>query len=88
MTPEVETRIRDAFATLADVVVEALRTEARVAGGPERLLTIREAQEALGGLSRSALYGLINRGTLRSVKPNRRRYVPASAIAEIAKGDS
>ena len=44
------------------------------------LLTIDEACKRLGGLSRWSVYRLINAKQLESVKPNRRRFVPADAV--------
>ncbi|MBD8505523.1 helix-turn-helix domain-containing protein [Hoyosella sp. G463] len=47
-----------------------------------RLHTIDEAREALGGISRSVIYSLINSGELASINIGRRRFVPDSAIAD------
>ena len=38
------------------------------------------------GLSRGALYNLMNAGKLRSVKIGRRRVIPATALAELLEG--
>lgn len=46
----------------------------------DRLYNIEEARERLGGISRSALYDLLNAGRLRSVHVGKRRFVPASEI--------
>jgi excisionase family DNA binding protein len=84
MTPTAEARVREAVDALAAALLDAIREQARpVAEGPERLLSIPEAAD-LAGLGRSALYDLIGRGELRTLKVGRRRLVPASAIAELA----
>lgn len=44
------------------------------------LLSIDEVCTRLGGLSRWSVYRLINSKKLESVKPNRRRLVPADAV--------
>lgn len=66
-------------------LVEALRADLQATmaapDGPDRLLSIPEAADALG-IGRSALYGEIGAGRLRTVKVGRRRLVPSSAIAE------
>jgi hypothetical protein len=46
------------------------------------LYSIDQARKALGGLSRSALYALLDSGALRSVYLARRRFIPADALAE------
>ncbi len=92
MTADSEARLRAAVeaaltqvpAIIADAIVTALREgEDAHADAPERLLSIAEASERLGRLSRSALYeGPIAHGELRTCRVGRRRMVPASAIAE------
>ena len=52
---------------------------------PDRLLSIPEAAQALG-VSRTALYGELRSGRLRSCAVGRRRLVPASAIADRING--
>lgn len=48
---------------------------------PERLLySVDQAADALGGMSRSRLYGLLADGTLASVRLGRRRLIPADAL--------
>jgi excisionase family DNA binding protein len=47
-----------------------------------RLLAIKQAIYELG-ISRTALYELINAGKLRTVKIGRRRLVPIEAIEEL-----
>lgn len=86
MTPATETRIRAAFATLADELIAALEREP-VADAPERLLSIRDTAEALGGIARSTVYRELQAGRLRSVRVGGRRLIPSSAIADYAAGD-
>lgn len=81
MTPDAESRIRTAFAELADAVVAAVRAEAPVAGAPERLLSIDQAAELLG-VGRTRVYAELASGRLRSVTAGRRRLVPSSAIRD------
>ena len=50
-----------------------------------RLLAIKQVIHELG-ISRTALYQLINDGKLRTVKIGRRRLVPAEAIDELVAG--
>lgn len=64
-------------------LVAALREEARTdqdPPAPDRLLSVDEAAGMLG-LGRSALYGEVASGRLRTMKIGRRRLVPSSAIA-------
>jgi excisionase family DNA binding protein len=75
----------DRLALALAELVDALRAEARAsvppdAGAPDRLLSIDAAAEALG-IGRSALYGELQAGRLRSVKVGRRRLIPAAALA-------
>jgi excisionase family DNA binding protein len=44
------------------------------------LLTVDEACEQLGHISKSALYGLMRSGQLPSIKLGRRRLIPAAAV--------
>lgn len=74
----------DRLAAAIIELVEALREEAQreaasPTAAPDRLLDIRSTCEALS-LGRSAVYGLIASGQLRTVRAGRRRLVPASAI--------
>jgi excisionase family DNA binding protein len=76
-------RLAAALAELAEAIRAEVRAEAdSLAEGPDRLLTIAEACHALGGIGRSALYGELQAGRLRSCKVGRRRLVPSSAIAD------
>ena len=84
MTPAAEARVREAVDALAAALLSAIAEQARpVAAGPERLLSIPEAADALG-IGRTALYGMIGRGELRSVSVGRRRLVAPDAIRELA----
>lgn len=85
MTPAAQSRIRAAFATLADEVIAALGEEAAPGAEPDRMYSIAEARERLGGVSRSTVYALIERGELRSTRVGGRRLVSSSAIAELAQ---
>lgn len=77
-------RLTAALAELAEALREELRTEAASdPRAPDRLCTIPETCAALGGISRSALYGgPIARGELRVIHVGRRVFVPSSAITE------
>lgn len=87
MTPATADRLRVAALAFAEEIVAALSDES-AAAGPDRLLSVDAAAEALG-VGRSLAYDLIGRGELRSVRAGRRRLVPASAVAEFmaAQGD-
>jgi excisionase family DNA binding protein len=50
-----------------------------------RLLAIKQATFELG-ISRTALYDLINAGKLKTLKIGRRRLVPIEAIEELIAG--
>lgn len=79
----------DALAdALRPIVAELVREELsrRTADAGPRLLTVPEAQRALGGISRPSIYALLNGGRLRSVKLGGRRMVPASAITDLVEG--
>jgi excisionase family DNA binding protein len=74
-------RLTAALAELVEALREELRTEAETGPrAPDRLLSVDEAA-ALLGLGRSATYGELQTGRLRSLKVGRRRLVPAAAIA-------
>jgi len=78
-------RLESALTELAEAIREELRTELRdAAGAPDRLLSVREAAERTG-LGRTALYGALGSGRIRSIVVGRRRLVPSSAIAELAQ---
>lgn len=75
-------RLAAAIAELAEALAEAARMEAAaVPVAPDRLLSIDEAAATLG-LGRTATYGELQAGRLRSVKVGRRRLIPAAAVAE------
>lgn len=50
-----------------------------------KLLTVEQAAEQLGGVSRSTLYHLIRTGELHSVKIGSRRLIPAEAITDFVQ---
>ena len=73
-------RLTAALVELIEALREELRSEAMVdPRAPDRLLSIDEAASALA-IGRSALYGELAAGRLRSIKVGRRRLVPAAAI--------
>ena len=72
-------RLAAAVAELVDAIRAELRAEA-VPTGPDRLLSVTEAADALG-LGRSLAYGEIQAGRLRTLKVGRRRLVPTAAVA-------
>jgi len=74
-------RLAAALAELVDALRVELAAERPSDAGPDRLLSIDEAGAMLG-IGRSALYGEIGAGRLRSVRVGRRRLVPAGAIGE------
>ncbi len=79
------TRLAAAIAELADALQEEVRAELRdAAGAPDHLLSVAEAAKRIG-LGRTALYGALGSGRIRSVVVGRRRLVPSSAIAELAQ---
>lgn len=74
-----EDRIAAALAELADAL-----TSRPVDPEPttDRLLTVAQARERLGGISRSTFYNLVGRHELRSLSVGSRRFVPESAVRE------
>lgn len=72
-----DTRIADALAQLAD----ALSTRAANEPLADRLLSVDEARQRLGGISRSAFYTLMNRRQIRTMSIGARRFVPESEVA-------
>ena len=76
--------IAAAHAEYAAALLEELRA-AIGPGTPDRLLSIPEAAQALGGIGRTSLYAELQAGRLRSVKVGRRRLVPSSAVSEYAQ---
>jgi excisionase family DNA binding protein len=73
----------DRLALALAELVDALRDEARSAApardAPDRLLSVAETADMLG-VGRSALYGELQAGRIRSIKLGRRRLVPSGAI--------
>lgn len=79
-------RLNAALSELVEALREELRTEAAsVPPAPDRLLSIDEAATMLG-IGRTAAYGELQAGRLRSVKVGRRRLVPAAAVSEFIAG--
>lgn len=79
MTNDAEATIRAAVDALAAAILAAVRADAAPTDGPDRLLDIDAAAEALS-LGRSLLYAEIAAGRLRSVKVGRRRLIPQGAL--------
>ena len=76
-------RLAAAIRELVEAIAEAARTEAAASPAtPDRLYSIPEACEALGGIGRSMVYDLIARGELSSIRVGRRRLVSSSAIRD------
>ncbi len=73
--------VQEAVQALATALLAAVRAEAPETGGADRLLSVDEAARHLG-IGRSALYGELAAGRLRSLKVGRRRLIPSGAIAE------
>ena len=82
MPADREAAIRSAVDALVAVLLAAVTPEA--ADAPERLHDVGSAA-ALLGIGRSALYGEMQAGRLRSLAIGRRRLIPASAIADYIK---
>lgn len=78
----VEYAIRELVAALRDEIASDGRPRD---DEPERLLSVDEAAELLG-IGRTLAYGLIQGGSIRSVKVGRRRLLPASAVRAYARG--
>ena len=76
-------RLEAALAELAEAIRAELRSElAQRDSGPPELLSIEEAARHLG-IGRTAAYGLLSRGELRSIKLGRRRLIPADSLSGI-----
>lgn len=80
MTADHEATIRAAVEQLTAAILAAAREEA-APGVPEQLLSVDQASARLS-IGRSALYGELAAGRLRSLSVGRRRLIPASAIRE------
>ena len=73
------TRLDAALAELAAAIRDEIADVAHSAA-PDRLHDLATAADLLG-IGRTALYGELQAGRIRSLKVGRRRLVPASAIA-------
>jgi excisionase family DNA binding protein len=49
--------------------------------GPSRLLSVKDAQAVLGGISRTTVYELINSGDLQRVKIGTRALITSESVA-------
>ena len=75
-------RLTLAIEELVQALRESVREESEhVRRTPDRLLSVNEAAAMLG-IGRTALYGELQAGRLRSLKVGRRRLVPVGAIGE------
>jgi hypothetical protein len=83
---DAEARIRAATELLVAALVDLAETAPEPAR-PVELLSVTQAAERLGGMSRSTLYQCLNRGTVRSVLVSGRRLIPGDEIARLARGD-
>jgi excisionase family DNA binding protein len=76
-----EAAVRSAVDALAAAILAAVRAEGSAdPNAPQRLLSVDDACAQLS-IKRSALYGELGAGRLRSVKVGRRRLVPSGAVA-------
>jgi excisionase family DNA binding protein len=81
-------RLTAAITEMVAAIREDLRDAVRPAVDiPDRLLSVEQAREAMGGIARSTLYEELASGRLRSLRVGRRRLIPASAVAELASGN-
>ncbi|MGD0862503.1 MAG: excisionase family DNA-binding protein [Candidatus Limnocylindrales bacterium] len=86
MTPQHEAAIQAATEQLVAALLAAVRAEAAATeAAPDRLLSVGQAAAMLG-LGRSALYGQLEAGRLRSLRVGRRRLVPAGAVRDFIEG--
>lgn len=86
MSADARADVRAAVDELVDVLLRTMASQ-RGAEAPNRLLSVREAADYLG-VGRTALYGLLASGEVRSMRVGRRRLVPAAAIDEyIGRGN-
>lgn len=86
MITDHEAAVQEAVHALAAALLAAARANGAGPAGPDRLLSVDEAARHLG-IGRSALYGELAAGRLRSLKVGRRRLVPSGAIAEYVSRD-
>jgi excisionase family DNA binding protein len=77
-----EARVRDLLDQLADAIVE-LAAETKAPAPDPKLVSIDEAAAMLG-IRRTAFYGLMNRGSVRTHKLGRRRLVSVASLHELA----
>jgi excisionase family DNA binding protein len=73
-------RLDAALLELAAAIREEVSAASSAPPAPDRLLDIEEAGATLG-IGRTATYGELAAGRLRSVRVGRRRLIPAGAIA-------
>ena len=85
MTSSAEARVQAAVAELAAALMAAVTADPQPTG-VDRLYTIEQARQRLGGISRARIYKEIGSGRLRTVSAGRRRLIPSSAIDAFARG--
>jgi len=86
VTTDTEAAVQAAVQALAAALLAAARANEAGPAGPDRLYSVAEAARLLS-IGRSALYGELAAGRLRSLKVGRRRLVPAGALAEFVARD-
>ncbi len=86
MTDPSAERVRAAVEELVAALLAVARADLAQTAAPDRLLDVTAAARQLG-IGRSALYGELAAGRLRSMKVGRRRLVPSGAIAEYVSRD-
>lgn len=86
MTTDHEAAVHEAVHALASALLAAARANEPDRAGPDRLYSVGDAMRLLS-IGRSALYGELAAGRLRSLKVGRRRLVPSGAIAEYVARD-
>lgn len=79
-----EDRVRALALELAEALLEVVRAEAAQPADVPKLVSIDEAAEILG-IRRTAFYGLIQRGEIRTHKIGRRRLVSVASLDELAR---
>jgi excisionase family DNA binding protein len=80
---QVTDRLEAALAELAAAIRAEIADAAPPTDAPPELLSIEEAARRLG-IGRTAMYGLLTSGRVRSVRIGRRRLVGAAALAAVA----
>ena len=83
-----EVAIRRALDAVGDAFLDALAAQSEATrNAPDRLFSIEEARQRLGGISRATLYAEMSAGRLESIKIRRRRFISSSAISAYARDE-